>query len=163
MSTSAAALSVAAPESGQFYLEDLSLGQIFTSETYALDEAQIIAFASQFDPQVFHTDPEAAKATFFGGLAASGWHTAAITMRLLVGQQPLFVGGLVGAGTQITWPNATRPGDQLQVKSEVLDLLPSKSRPDRGRVRLRSLTVNQHGEVKQDMISTLVVQRRPVG
>src|SRR5450755_2291918 len=125
------------------YLEDFTPGQKFVSATHALDEAQIKAFASQFDPQVFHLDTEAAKQTFFEGLAASGWHTAAITMKLLVESGPQLSGGMIGAGGELTWPRPTRPGDVLHVESEVLAVTPSRSRPDRGIVTLRSETLNQ--------------------
>src|SRR5262249_13979126 len=115
------------------YLEDLRVGQRFVSGTHRLDEGQIRAFAGQFDPQPLHLDAEAAKATLFGGLVASGWHTAAITMRLLVlGGLPI-AGGLIGAGADITWPNPTRPGDVLQVESEVLELWPSRPHSTRKR------------------------------
>ena len=101
----------------RLHLDDLHVGQRFTSASHTIDEAQIKAFASQFDPQPFHTDEEAAKGTFFKGLAASGWHTAAITMRLNVeGGLPL-AGGIIGAGGEITWPAPTRPGDTLHVES----------------------------------------------
>ena len=96
--------------------------------------SQIKAFARQFDPQPFHLDEHAAKETFFGGLAASGWHVAALTMKLLVEGGAPFAGGLIGAGSEIAWPKPTRPGDVLQVTSEVLEITPSRSRPDRGMV-----------------------------
>src|SRR6516162_11596584 len=125
------------------YLEDLRVGQRFVSGTHQIDEGQVRAFAGQFDPQPFHLDAEAAKGTFFGDLVASGWHTAAVTMRLLVeGGLPL-AGGIIGAGGEITWPNPTRPGDVLRVVSEIEQVTPSRSRPDRGTVRVRSETRNQ--------------------
>ena len=98
--------------------------------------------------------------TFFGGLAASGWHVAAITMKLLVGDAAAFAGGLIGAGGEITWPKPTRPGDVLTVTSEVLDVTPSRSRPDRGMITLRSETRNQRGEVVQVFTAKVVVPRR---
>ena len=107
--------------STKLYLEDLSEGQRFISGTYELDEEQILQYSKQFDPQVFHTNPELAKSSFFQGLAASGWHTASITMRLLVGSLPI-AGGLVGAGCEINWPRATRSHDVLQVESEVISI-----------------------------------------
>ena len=145
----------------ELYLDDLQVGQRFTSDTHALDEAQVIAFASQFDPQPFHLDAAAAKGTLFGGLAASGWHTAAITMRLMVTGGVPIAGGLVGAGGDISWPRPTRPDDVLRVESEVLEITPSRSRPDRGMVKVRSETRNQRGEVVQVLEARLVVPRRP--
>jgi acyl dehydratase len=141
------------------YFDDLHVGQRFTSGTHLIDEAQIKAFARQFDPQPFHLDAEAAKETLFAGLAASGWHTAAISMRLVVESVPIS-GGIVGAGGELTWPTPTRPGATLHVESEILELRPSRSHPDRGMATLRSETVNQHGEVVQVLIAKLVVPRR---
>lgn len=143
------------------YLDDLQAGEHFTSAGHLLDEAQIKAFALQFDPQPFHLDHEAAKGTLFGGLAASGWHTAAITMRLLVGGGLPLAGGIIGAGGEISWPKPTRPGDVLRVESEVVSVTPSRSRPDRGMVVVRSETRNQHGDVLQHSVYKLVVPRRP--
>jgi acyl dehydratase len=144
----------------RLYLNDVQVGQRFTSEAHAVDEAQIKAFAVQFDPQPFHLDDEAAKGTLFAGLAASGWHTAAITMRLLVDGGLPIAGGIVGAGGEISWPRPTRPGDILHVESEVLEVTPSRSRPDRGMVTVRSETLNQRGEVVQILTAKLVVPRR---
>jgi acyl dehydratase len=114
------------------YLEDLEIGQRFTSGSHVIDEVQIKAFARQFDPQPFHLDNEKAKRTLFAGLAASGWHTAAITMRLLVETGLPLAGGIVGAGGEISWPKPTRPGDILSVTSDIEEIAPSRSRPDRG-------------------------------
>ena len=144
----------------RFYLDDLAVGQRFASGPHALDAGQIKAFAATFDPQPFHLDEAAAAASLFGGLAASGWHTAAMTMRLLVESVPL-AGGVIGAGGEIAWPRPTRPGDVLTVESEVLEVTPSRSRPDRGMVLLRSETKNQRGEVVQTLTSRLVVPKRP--
>lgn len=144
------------------YLEDLRVGDRFTSAGTTLDAEQIKAFAAQFDPQPFHLDEDAAAASFFGGLAASGWHTAAITMRLLVDSLPLH-GGLIGAGSEISWPRPTRPGDQLHVESEILAIAPSRSRPDRGLVTCQTLTLNQHGETVQRSVAKLLAFRRPAG
>ncbi len=143
-------------------LDDLEVGQRFESGTHALDAAQIVAFAEQFDPQRFHLDDAAARDTLFGGLAASGWHTAAITMRLLVGGGAPFAGGLIGAGGEIAWPRPTRPGDVLQVFSEVLAVTPSRSKPERGSVTLLSETRNQRGDVLQTLKARLIVPRRRV-
>ena len=137
------------------YLDDLEVGRRFTSGSVRVDEAAIKAFAAQFDPQPFH------RASVFGGLAASGWHTAGLTMRLLVDGGAPIAGGVVGAGGEIAWPRPTRPGDVLTVESEVLAVTPSRSRPDRGMVTLRSTTLNQHGEAVQILTAKLVVPRRP--
>lgn len=142
------------------YLDDLQAGDRFTSPGYLLDEAQIKAFALQFDPQPFHLDDEAARETLFGGLAASGWHTAAITMRLLVGGGLPLAGGIIGAGGEISWPKPTRPGDVLRVETEVVSATPSRSRPERGMVVVRSETRNQHGDVLQLSVYKLVVPRK---
>ena len=144
----------------RFYLDDLHAGQRFTSATHVVDAAQIKAFAGQFDPQPFHLDDEAAKGTLFGGLAASGWHTMAITMRLMVEAGLPLAGGIIGAGAEIAWPQPTRPGDVLRVVSEIEEITPSRSRPDRGMVRVRSETRNQRDEVVQVLTSKLVVPRR---
>jgi acyl dehydratase len=149
-------------QSSPFYLEDFKVGQSFTSGTHRLDAGQIKAFAAAFDPQPFHLDEAAAAATFFGGLAASGWHTAAITMRLLVQSGLAIAGGIIGGGGEIAWPAPTRPGDILRVESEVLAVAPSRSRPERGTITLRSRTRNQKGEVVQVLTMKLVVPRRPL-
>ncbi len=146
----------------RLYLEDLHPSQRFTSGSHTLDEAQIKAFATQFDPQPFHLDDEAAKGSLFAGLAASGWHTAAITMRLQVESGLPISGGIVGAGGELSWPRPTRPGDILHVESEVLEVKPSRSRPERGMVTVRSETRNQRGEVVQSLTVKLVVPRRSV-
>ena len=143
------------------YLDHLKAGDRFVSGEHALDEAQITSFAKQFDPQPFHLDDEAAQATLFGGLAASGWHTAAITRRLLVGGGLPLAGGIIGAGGEISWPTPTRPDDVLHVETEVVSVTPSRSRPDRGMVTVRSETRNQHGDVLQHSVYKLVVPRRP--
>lgn len=148
-------------ENVSLYLEDLQPGQRFTSGSHSLDAAQIKAFAQQFDPQPFHLDEEAAQHSLFGSLAASGWHTAAITMRLQVESGLPISGGIIGAGGEINWPRPTRPGDILHVESEVLEVMPSRSRPDRGMITLRSETRNQRGEVVQTLTVKLVVPRRP--
>jgi acyl dehydratase len=142
------------------HFEDLYVGQRFVSGTHRLDESQIRAFAEQFDPQPFHLDAEAAKNTLFAGLVASGWHTAAITMRLLVESGLPIAGGIIGAGGEITWPSPTRPGATLHVESEVLELRPSRSRSDRGVATIRSETRNELGETVQVIVARLVVPRR---
>ncbi|CAN5224876.1 MaoC family dehydratase [soil metagenome] len=150
--------SVAAPLR---YLDDLQPGDRFTSAAHLLDESQIRAFALQFDPQPFHLDHEAARDSLFGGLAASGWHTAALTMRLLVGSGLPLAGGIIGAGGELSWPRPTRPGDVLRVESEVVSVTPSRSRPERGMVVVRSETRNQNGDVLQHSVYKLVVPRKP--
>ena len=145
----------------KLYLEDFTVGRRFISKTHRLDADQIKAFASQFDPQPFHLDEAAAKASFFQGLAASGWHTASITMSLLVKSSMPIAGGLIGAGGELQWPRPTRPGDVLQVESEVLEVKPSRSRPERGMITVKSETRNQNGEVVQILTSRMLVWRRP--
>ena len=149
-------------EQNHLYLEELRVGQRCASGTFEMTEAKIRGFAADYDPQPFHLDPEAARDTLFGGLAASGWHTAAVTMQLLVkGGLPL-AGGIVGAGGEIAWPLPTRPGDVLHVESEIVEIVPSRSRPDRGMVTSRSHTLNQRGETVQIFTAKLVVPRQPV-
>jgi acyl dehydratase len=143
------------------YLDDLRVGQRFTSAARVVDAGEIKSFAREYDPQPFHLDDEAAKATLFQGLAASGWHTMAMTMRLLVDGGMPIAGGIVGAGAEITWPRPTRPGDVLHVESEVVEITPSRSRPDRGMVTMKSETKNQRGEVVQLFVGRIVVPKRP--
>jgi len=143
------------------YLEDFTVGQTFGSGRLRIDAEQITTFAAAFDPQPFHLDEAAARDTIFRGLAASGWHTAAITMRLLVESDLTPAGGIVGAGfDECRWPRPVRPGDELRVESEVLEVRPSKSRPDQGLIKVRTTTLNQHGEAVQVLIGNLVVRRR---
>ncbi len=144
----------------RLYLEDLHVGQTFVSDPVTVTTEAIKAFAAEFDPQPFHLDEAAAKGTLFEGLAASGWHTAALTMRMLVQCFPL-AGGLVGAGGETTWPRPTRPDDALTLTVEVLEIMPSRSRPDRGMIRTRSETRNQHGEAVQISNVRIVAWRRP--
>lgn len=144
----------------RLYLEDLSVGQRFVTGTLTVTEAEIKEFAGRYDPQPFHLDDDAARPTLFGGLAASGWHTAAMTMRLLVeGGAPL-AWGIIGGGGEIAWPRPTRAGDVLQVEGEVVEITPSRSKPDRGMVLMRSETKNQSGEAVQISTMKLVVPRR---
>jgi len=143
------------------FLEDLAVGQRFTSAAATMDAAAIKDFAAAWDPQPFHLDEAAAARTLFGGLAASGWHTAAMTMRLLVTSGLPLEGGIIGSGGELLWEKPVRPGDTLQVECEVLEIVPSRSRPDRGMVRVRCLTRNQHGETVQSFSPRLVVMRRP--
>ncbi|KIN74214.1 MaoC family dehydratase [Sulfitobacter guttiformis] len=145
----------------QMYLEDFKAGQTYSSGQIVVTEEEIIHFANQFDPQPFHLDPEAAKTTFFRGLAASGWHTAAMTMKLLVGGEMAPANGIIGAGFEsLNWPRPVRPGDTLRVFSEVLEVRPSKSRPTQGMIKVRSRTLNQNEEVVQESVGNLVVMTR---
>jgi acyl dehydratase len=145
------------------FLEDLNVGQRFASGSHLIDAAQIKEFAARFDPQPFHLDGEAATSSLFGGLVASGWHTAAITMKLLVQSGLPLRGGIIGGGGEISWPKPTRPGDTLTVFSEIEEVIPSRSRRDRGMIRVRNETRNQRAEIVQILIAKLVVPRRSAG
>src|SRR5947199_9092431 len=136
------------------FLEDLHVGQRFASASHTMDEREIKAFATQFDPQPFHLNEEAAKATLFDGLAASGWHTAAITMKLLVESGLPLRGGIIGTGGEISWPKPTRPGDTLTAFSEIEEIIPWRSRPERGLIRVRNETRNQAREDVQVLSAT---------
>lgn len=143
------------------YLDDLSPGDRFIGGPVTVTTEDIIAFARSFDPQPFHLDPEAARDSVFGGLAASGWHTAGLTMRMIVGSTSRLAGGYVGMGVEaVNWPKATRPGDTLRIESEILEVRPSAKRPDRGIARVRTTTFNQQDEVVQVMTANLLVPRR---
>lgn len=143
------------------FLEDFQVGQTLRSASISLSAEDIQEFAGRFDPQVFHLDPAAAEQTFFRGLAASGWHTAALTMRLLVGCELQPVGGLIGAGIDdLRWPQPTRPGDTLHLELEILEVRASRSRPERGIVRVQVRTLNQHDEVVQSCIANIVAPSR---
>ena len=144
------------------YLEDFAVGQRFGSGRLQIDVERIKSFAAEFDPQPFHLDEEAARDSLFRGLAASGWHTAAITMRLLVESELKPAGGIVGTGfDEFRWPRPVRPGDELRVESEVLEVRSSKSRPEQGLIKVRTTTLNQDGEAVQISIGNLLVPRRP--
>jgi acyl dehydratase len=144
----------------ELYLDDFHVGQKFGSSRIRVATDQIKAFAAEFDPQPFHLDEEVAKSSFFGGLAASGWHTAALTMRLLVTGDLKPAGGVIGASNEISWTRPVRPGDELRVESEVLEIRPSKSRPEQGLIKVRSTTFNQNEEPVQVLTANLVVPRR---
>ncbi|MES2788659.1 MAG: MaoC family dehydratase [Planctomycetota bacterium] len=148
------------PAENVLYLDDLHVGQRFISGTHQLNAEQITTFAREFDPQPFHLDADAAQDTLFQGLVASGWHTAAITMRLLVGSGLTLAGGIIGAGAEISWPKPTRPDALLRVESEILEIRHSRSRPDRGIVTIRCETRDQLSEVAQIMTAKLVVPCR---
>ena len=144
------------------YFEDLAVGQKFTSGWLVVTAEEIAAFAAQYDPQPFHLDAAAAEQTVFAGLAASGWHTAALTMRLIVGGEFRPAGGIVGFGGELSWVKPIRPGDELRVEAEILETRISQSRPGQGLVKVRIATFNQHGDLAQTFIPTLLVDRRAV-
>jgi len=145
------------------YLEDLSVGQVFRSEPRVVTLEEMIAFARDNDPQYFHVDAEAAKASLFGELIASGWQTAALSMRLLVEGPAPFAGGLIGVGAEISWPKPVRPGDSIRIEGEVTDIKRSRSRPDRGIVTVRLTTYNQRDEPVQRIAARAVVFARGDG
>jgi acyl dehydratase len=142
------------------YLEDFAVGQTFCSGPLRIDKEQILAFAAEFDPQPFHLDEAAARHSIFGGLIASGWHTAAVTMRLLFESELKPAGGIIGASLdECRWPRPVRPGDELRLGCEVTEVRPSKSRPEQGLVKLRTTTLNQNGETVLTFIVNLVLRR----
>jgi acyl dehydratase len=143
------------------FLEDMSVGMKFSSGTYLMEEAEIKDFASKYDPQPMHLDEAAAQASVFKGLAASGWHTAAVSMRLLITGGLPFAAGAVGLGGEIEWPRATRPGDVLHVESEIVEIIPSRSKPNQGIVRVRNTTLNQKGEPVQVFTAKILAFKRP--
>ncbi|MGB3797000.1 MAG: MaoC family dehydratase [Alteraurantiacibacter sp.] len=143
----------------KLYLDDLHIGQIFESGDYVLEAEQIISFAKEYDPQPFHVDPDEAEDSFFGGLAASGWHTAAITMRLVVESVPL-ANGVIGGGGQVQWPTPTRAGDVLRVRTRIEEIVPSRSRPGRAAVNAHCLTLNQGDEIRQEFRPRLIAWKR---
>ncbi|WP_409077050.1 MaoC family dehydratase [Paraburkholderia sp. FT54] len=143
------------------YLEDFSVGQMFGSGRLRIDKERVLAFAAEFDPQPFHLDESAARRSIFGGLAASGWHTAAVTMRLMIETELKPAGGFVGAGLdECRWPRPVRPGDVLRVECEVIEVRPSKSRPEQGVIKLRTTTLNQNDEAVLVHVVNMVVPRR---
>jgi acyl dehydratase len=141
------------------YFEDIQVGAHFQSDPLLVDGKAIIEFAEKFDPQMFHLNPRSAERSIFKGLVASGWHTAAMTMRLFV-QTLNFAEGAIGLGVEeLRWPNAVRPGDSLQVTTEILDVRPSRSKPGYGIVHLRNVTTNQRGEIVQTMTAHAMIPR----
>lgn len=144
------------------YLDDLAAGMTFTSGPVEVTAEEIKAFAAKFDPQAFHLDEAAAEESFFNGLAASGWHTASLGMRLLVTGGPRIAGGYIGAGGELSWTQPVYAGDSLTMQGEIVEVKPSRSRPDRGIVSVRCETFNQKGEVVQKLLARLMVPRRPV-
>src|SRR5690349_7757520 len=144
------------------YLEDFAAGQVYRSDRLQVDKGQILAFATQFDPQPYHLDEELARRSVFKGLAASGWHTAAVTMRLLVDSEFRPADGILGIGLEdLSWPRPVRPGDELRVDCEVLEVRPSRARTDRGMIRMRTTTFNQNDQPVQIFTGNLLVPRRP--
>jgi acyl dehydratase len=147
-------------EMKELYLDDLHVGQRFNSGSYVMEAARIREFAAEFDPQPFHLDEAAAEASVFKGLAASGWHTAAVAMRLLVTGGLPFASGIVGLGGEIAWPKPTRPGDTLHVESEIVEITPSRSKPHQGIVTVRGTMFNQNQEAVYVLTAKLLVPRR---
>jgi acyl dehydratase len=143
----------------KLYLEDLYVGQRFTSGTYLMTESAIKAFAAEYDPQPFHLDESAAADSVFRGLAASGWHTSAVTMKLLVTSLPV-ANGVIGVGGEIAWPRPTRPGDNLHVESEIMQIVPSRSKPNQAIVTVKSTTYNQEQQEVQVLTAKLLVYKR---
>ena len=144
------------------YFEDLSVGRKFSSSTYTVSADEIRAFARQFDPQPFHVDEAAGRASIFGGIIASGWYTAAVTMRLAVQGGLPVARGTIGVSADIQWPHPVRPGDVLRLESEILQRRELQSRPDRGMITVRSATRNGSGATVQLMTAKLLVMRRDV-
>src|SRR5215207_4501949 len=150
-------------ESPRLYLEDFAVGQIYTVGPIRVSSDAIKAYARRFDPQPFHIDEELARSTFFQGLVASGWHTASLTMSLVVQALPI-AGGAIGGGVdELRWPKPLRPGDELRLEGEIVEVRPSQTKPGRGLVRVRTTTLNREGQAVQTMIANLVVPRRPAG
>ena len=146
----------------ELYLEDLHVGDRFGSDTIEVSKETIFEFARQFDPQPFHPEVEAAEKSIFGELTASGWHTAAMSMRLFVTGEFKPVGGSIGlAVDELRWPQPVHPGDVLQVETEILDVRKSRSKPDRGIIRIRNVTTNQRGDIVQSFMAFVMVRRRP--
>ena len=142
------------------YFDDLKSGERFQSLSYEVTAEKIVQFAREFDPQAFHLDPARAEHSIFKGLSASGWHTAAITMRLFV-QTLDFAEGAIGLGVdELRWPNAVRPGDLLRVETEIVEMRQSRSRPAYGIIRLRNVTANHRNEIVQTMFANALVPRR---
>jgi len=161
MSASSPASGAGSPVAGGRYLEDFAVEQTYGSGRLRVDEERIKSFAAEFDPQPFHLNAEAARKSILGGLAASGWHTAALAMRLLVESDLKPAGGIVGVGfDELRWPRPVRPGDELRLESEVLEVRPSKSRPEQGLIKVRMTALNQNGEAVQVLVANLMVPRR---
>jgi acyl dehydratase len=149
-------------ETDRLFLDDLQVGQRFTSGPYLMEESRMKEFAAEFDPQPFHLDETAGQASVFKGLVASGWHTAAVAMRLLATGGLPIANGLIGFGGEIGWPNPTRPGDVLHIDSEIVEIAPSGSKPQQGVVTVRSRMLNQNDEVVYLLTAKLLVFRRTI-
>ena len=143
------------------YLDDLYIGQRFSHGAYVMTEERMKSFAAEFDPQPFHLDDAAAQNSVFRGLAASGWHTAAATMRMMADGAIPFAHGLIGLGGEIAWPRPTRAGDRLHVESEVLEIIPSRSKPNQAIVKVRIVTLNQNSEEVQIFTAKILAYKRP--
>ena len=146
----------------RLYLEDLQVGQRFTSGSYLMEESRIKEFAAEFDPQPFHLDETAGRASVFKGLVASGWHTAAVAIRLLATGGLPIANGVIGFGGEISWPKPTRPGDVLHIESEIVEITPSRSKPQQGAVTVRSRMLNQNDEVVYLLTAKLLVFKRAI-
>ena len=147
--------------SPRLHFEDFAVGQVYTAGPVRVSADDIKAYARQFDPQPFHTDEASAHSTFFQGLVASGWHTASLTMSLVVQALPI-AGGVIGGGVdELRWPKPLRSGDELRLEGEIIEVRPSRSKPGQGLVRVRTTTLNRAGEAVQTMIANLIVPRRP--
>lgn len=145
----------------EVFFEDLKPGQFFYSGTIRVEAEEIKVFAAQYDPQSFHLDEASAQNTFFRGLAASGWHTAALTMKLLVESDFKPAGGFIGAGLEeLTWPRPVRPGDDLKIHVEILEVRSSRSKPHQGVAKIKTTTLNQHGKAVQIYVANIVVLGR---
>jgi acyl dehydratase len=143
------------------YYEDLTIGRVYHTAAIEVTAEEITRFATRYDPQPFHLDEAAGRASLFGGLVASGWLTAALTMRLMVLGEFNFGSGVVGLGVEtLQWPRPVRPGDVLTAKVEVIAARTSASKRRHGIAKLRTTTLNQHGEPVQVMVSNVLVQRR---
>ena len=146
------------------YLEDFTVGSTTVTPSIVVDKARMMAFAAEFDPQPFHLDEAAAKASIFGAISASGWYTAALSMRMVVDGQMIVAGSTVGLGwEEFRWPHAVYAGDELHVESEVIEMRPSKSKPNQGVVRIRQTTLNQRGEPVMTGVVAIMAFRRPAG
>jgi acyl dehydratase len=149
---------------GLSYFEDYVPGASYDCGSASVSEAEIISFASQFDPQSFHVDPVAAKSGPFGGLIASGWHTAAVVMRQIVENYVSAEASLGSPGIdELRWPRPVRPGDTLRVRVTVVEARRSESRPDRGIVRTAIEAVNQDGQTVMSATATNFLRVRPDG
>ena len=146
----------------EHYFDDLKTGDRFKSEPLNVTVKEVVEFAHKFDPQMFHLSRRRAERSIFKGLIASGWHTAAMSMRLFVTGKFKPAGGSIGlAVDELRWPQPVRPGDILKVETEILDVRKSRSKPDRGIIRIRNITTNQRGEIVQTFLAFVMIRRRP--